>query len=228
MQTIERAPDTLAIRMHDRRGSLSSRAATRAAAPVAAIALLLAACTSTPSPSASAVPVSPSPAPSAAPSLTATATPTSVPPSPSAAPAASQVAGASQCEAADLKASHGLVEGGAGSVFTTVVLVASVPCSIDLWPAFGLKDGSGNVLVNAVSGGPGRIDLDPELSYQSNVRMANWCGNDPAFPLTFELLTGGSTVKVTGGSFPEEGALPQCSGENAGKTFDAQPWEVVP
>jgi hypothetical protein len=58
--------------------------------------------------------------------------------------------------------------------------------------------------------------------------MGNWCGQEPAFPLRFELLTGGAAVKVTGGSFPEEGAFPQCSGENAGTTFDAQPWEVVP
>ena len=166
----------------------------------------------------------PSAVPSAAPSLE----PTIAPPSPTEIPAETEVAGAPECEPADLKASHGLVEGGAGSVFTTVVLVAAVPCSVDLWPSFGLKDGSGNVLVNAVSGGPGRIDLDPTLSYQSNVRLANWCGNPPAYPLDFELLSGGGEVKVTGGQFPEEGELPQCSGENAGRTFDAQPWEVVP
>jgi len=128
----------------------------------------------------------------------------------------------------DLKASHGLVEGGAGSRFTTVVLVAAAACSVDLYPAFGLKDGGGAVLVNAVAGGPGRIELDPNLSYQSNVRLANWCADDPDFPLRFELLVGGEEIKVTGGSFPEEGDLPPCNGETVGRVFEAQPWEVVP
>ena len=216
-------------RVNDRRGHASVPAAAplRGASMVLlAIPLLLVACQTSPSIVPTII------TPSVAPTVVATTLPTAPPVTsgPTAATTLSPtaVAGAQTCSVAGLKASHGLVEGGAGSVFTTVVLVASVPCSIDLWPAFGLKDGSGNVLVNAVSGGPGRIDLDPELSYQSNVRMANWCGNDPAYPLTFELLTGGAEVKVTGGSFPEEGSLPQCSGENAGKTFDAQPWEVVP
>jgi hypothetical protein len=225
MHTTDRAPDTLAASMHGRQGR-ASRAAMSLAAPVAAVVLLLAACTSTPSPSASAPAPTPSPA-RASPSVVPSAPPPSVVPTP---PEASptQAAGAPPCEASDIKASHGLVEGGAGSRFTTVVLVASMACSVDLYPAFGLKDGSGNVLINAVAAGPGRIDLDPKLSYQSNVRLANWCANDPAFPLHFDLLVGGAEVKVTGGSFPEEGDLPPCNGEAAGRVFEAQPWEVVP
>ena len=223
MQTIERAPDTLSPQMHHRRG----RAASRAAAPLVALAFLIAACTSTPLPLASTAASTPSPAPTASPSLAPSVAPPSVAPSPSEEPP-SQAAGAPPCEPADIKASHGLVEGGAGSRFTTVVLVSSVACSVDLWPAFGLKDGSGAMLVNGVAGGPGRIDLDPNLSYQSNVRLANWCANDPAFPLHFELLVGGEEEEVTGGSFPEEGDLPPCNGEAAGRVFEAQPWEVVP
>jgi hypothetical protein len=222
--TIDRAPDTLSTRMHDRQ----ARASLRAAGPLVAVALLMAACSSTPSPSASAVIATASLPPAASASLEPTVAPPSVAPSASEAPTTTQAADAPQCERADLKASHGLVEGGAGSRFTTVVVVASVACSVDLWPAFGLKDGSGNLLINAVAGGPGRIDLDPELSYQSNVRLANWCANDPAFPLRFELLVGGDAVEVTGGAFPEEGDLPPCNGETTGRVFEAQPWEVGP
>jgi Protein of unknown function (DUF4232) len=193
--------------------------------PTLAISLLagIAACNATPSATPADAQVVTA-APSAAPSVA----PPTVAPSPSPVPAETAAAGAPQCEPADLKASHGLVGGGAGSRFTTVVLVASAPCSVDLYPAFGLKDGSGALLVNAVAGGPGRIDLDPKGSYQSNVRLANWCADDPAFPLHFELLVGGEEEEVTGGSFPEEGDLPPCNGEAVGRVFEAQPWEVVP
>jgi hypothetical protein len=49
-------------------------------------------------------------------------------------------AGAPACTAADLKASHGLVAGAAGSRVTSVVLDAQVACSIDAFPAFGLAN----------------------------------------------------------------------------------------
>jgi hypothetical protein len=170
----------------------------------------------------------PSPAASVEPTLAPSAALPSLPPPSPSQPPATQAVGAPQCTPADIKASHGLVEGGAGSRFTTVVLVSSVTCSVDLYPAFGLRDGNGAVLVNAVAGGPGRIELDPELSYQSDVRLANWCADDPAFPLHFELLVGGDQEAVTGGAFPEEGDLPPCNGEGVRRIFEAGPWEVVP
>jgi hypothetical protein len=208
--------------MADRRG----RTSIRAAAPFLAAAVGLAACTSTPSPTS--VPATASPAVTAAPSTAASLGPPSVAPPPSAEPAETQASGAAECEPADIKASHGRVEGAAGSIFTTVVLSPGFACSIDLYPAFGLRDANGAVLVGGAAGGSGRIDLDPELSYETAVRLANWCADDPVFPLRFELLLGGgASEEVTGGSFPEDGDVPPCNGEGARRVLEASSWEAA-
>lgn len=161
------------------------------------------------------------PSPSPAPTTTPTATPASPTESPTAAP--SVAVGAAACEVADLKATRGPVEGAAGSRLTTVVLVAAIPCSIDAFPALGLRDANGAILVGAAAAGPGRIDLSPDASYESNVRVGNWCGGDPDFPLALEIVVGGEELPVTGGSFPEAGDLPPCNGDG-GPVLDATGW----
>jgi hypothetical protein len=207
--------------MADRRG----RTSIRAAAQLLAVVVVLAACSSTPSPTPA--PPTPSPVVTPAPSLVASVAPPSVAPSPSSPPAETQDSGAAQCEPADIKASHGRVEGAAGSIFTTVVLSSAFACSVDRYPAFGLRDANGAVLVGGAAGGPGRLELDPELTYETNVRLANWCADDPDFPLTFELILGGATEEVTGGSFPEEGDVPPCNGDTAGRILEATQWEAA-
>jgi hypothetical protein len=194
-------------------GRVRARAAVSLLA--AAVALGLVGCSPTPSAS-----------PTAAPTPTFTSAPTiapSAPPTVAPTTAATASAGTPACTAADLKASHGLVEGAAGSRLATVVLVAQVACSIDAYPAVGLRDAGGAVLVGGVAGGPGRIDLDPNGSYESAVRFGNWCGTDPAFPLTLDLRIGGGEVAVTGSSFPEEGDMPPCNG-GGGPVLEAGAW----
>ena len=202
------------------------RTSIRAAAPYLAVVAVLAACGATPSPTPA--PPSPSPDVTAVPSIAASLAPPSDAPTPSAPPAETQAVGAAQCEPADIKASHGRVEGAAGSRFTTVVLSPAFACSVDLFPAFGLRDANGAVLVGGAAGGSGRLDLDPDLTYETNVRLANWCADDPDFPLTFELILGGATEEVTGGSFPEDGDVPPCNGEAVGRILEAGPWEAAP
>jgi hypothetical protein len=124
-------------------------------------------------------------------------------------------AGTPPCLLADLKASHGLIEGAAGSRLTEVVLVAAETCSVDAFPAFRLRDASGAGLVGGTSAGPGAIDLVPGVAYTSEARVANWCAPEPAFPLALEIVLGEQELAVTGGSFPEEGDLPPCSGDGA-------------
>lgn len=209
--------------MADRRG----RTSIRAAAPFLAALLVLAGCGSTPTPSVTTTAIS-SPAVTTLPSIPASVAPPSLVPSPSAPPAETEPVGAAQCEPADLKASHGLVEGAAGSRLTTVELVAAVACSVDLYPAFALIGAHGTVLVGGASQGPGRVDLVAGESYESNVRLANWCGDDPPFPLNFKLHIGTETEDVTGGSFPEEGDLPPCNGDTQGPILEATPWDLAP
>jgi Protein of unknown function (DUF4232) len=172
-----------------------------------------------------------SPTPSASPAASRTPTFTSAPTiEPTVEPtilptAVAATAGAAACTAADLKASHGLVEGAAGSRLTTVVLVAQVTCSIDAFPAFGLRDANGGALVGGTAGGPGTIDLDPNASYQVDVRLANWCAPDPSFPVTLELKIGAEEVAVTGSSFPEQGDMAPCNGDG-GPILEAGAWAV--
>jgi len=204
--------------MADRRGI----ARLRAAAPIiaAVLTLGLAACTTTPTSH-----------PTAEPSIAATIAP-SLPPETSVptiaiTPAPTQISAAPACTAADLKASHDIVEGAAGSRLTTVVLVAQATCSVDLYPAMGLRDGNGSELVGSTSGGAGKIDLDPDVSYSSAVRLANWCNPEPAFPVALVLRIGSDEVPVTGSSFPDEGDMPPCNG-GGGPVLEAGPWEAVP
>lgn len=213
--------------MADRRG----RTSIRTAAQLAVLALVVAACgTTTPTASLPGEQPSPSLEASAAPSATATLVPpTAAPPSPSPEPVETTPAGPAQCEPADIKASHGRVEGAAGSVFTEVELVAGIACSVDLFPAFGLKDGNGSVLVGAAAQGPGRIDLVAGASYTSNVRLANWCADDPDFPLRFELIIAGETEAVTGATpFPDDGDIPPCNGQTTGRILEATSWVAAP
>ncbi len=133
--------------------------------------------------------------------------------------------GTSPCTAADLKASHGLVEGAAGSRLTEVVLVTAVTCSIDAFPVLGLRDATGAAIVGGVAAGSGRIDLSPENAYASSVRFANWCNAEPAFPLELTVRLGSEELAVTGGSFPdEEGGMPPCNGESVPPTLEGGAW----
>jgi len=149
------------------------------------------------------------------------------PPTQPATPVPSAVTGGVACTAADLKASHDLVEGGAGSRFTNVVLVTASKCSIDAYPAMGLRDAKGAELVGSASGGPGRIDLDPNVSYTSAIRFDNWCNPEPAYPVALVIRIGATEVGVSGSSFPGEGDMPPCNGPG-GPTLQAGAWKAAP
>ncbi len=191
------------------------------AAPLALVVMtLLAACGTTPTVPPTSLTTGPSIGPiTAAPTVVA---PTAAPPTaPSAAPPSTTSNTA--CTPADLKASHGLIEGAAGSRLTEVVLVAAVACSIDAFPTLGLRDANGDAVVGGVAGGTGRIDLSPDLAYASNIRVANWCLPDPSFPFSLEIRMGAEEVEVTGGSFPDEGNPPPCNGDG-GPILEGGAW----
>jgi hypothetical protein len=132
-------------------------------------------------------------------------------------------AGTPPCLLADLKASHGLIEGAAGSRLTEVVLVSASTCSVDAFPALRLRDSTGAGLIGAVSAGPGAVDLVPGVAYMSDVRVSNWCLPQPSFPLSLVVVLGEDELPVTGDSFPEDGDLPPCNGDG-GATLDATGW----
>ena len=174
---------------------------------------------------------SPSPTVAATPGATvppigpASAAPETLAPLPTAADTGS--AGTPPCAVADLKASHGLVEGAAGSRLTEVVLVSATTCSIDAYPALGLRDAAGAALLSGPAIGPGGIDLVPGVANVSQVRLSNWCAPEPAFPLTLEIIIDGAGLTVTGGSFPDDGDLPPCNGDG-GPILEGSAWLQQP
>jgi hypothetical protein len=157
------------------------------------------------------------------------ATPAAVTPAPTleSAPAPTLPVGvAPPCTASDLKASHGLIEGAAGSRLTEVVLVAGTTCSLDAFPVLGIRDATGAAIVGGVAGGTGRFDVSPEGSYASTVRISNWCVAEPQFPLTLEIRLGAEELAVTGSAFDETN-VPPCNGEG-GPILEATAWVEQP
>lgn len=177
------------------------------------------------------------PPPSPSPTVAVTSRATAGPIGPASAPAETLAplptaadtgtAGTPPCAVADLKASHGLVEGAAGSRLTEIVLVSAATCSIDAYPALGLRDADGSALLGGPAIGPGGIDLVPGVANVSQVRLSNWCAPEPAFPLSLEILIEGEGLPVTGGSFPEDGDLPPCNGDG-GPILEASAWVQEP
>ena len=176
--------------------------------------------TPSPSPTEAAAAVTSTPAPTAAPATPAP-TPTEAPTSEPTPPDGVQV-----CGPADLKVSHGLVDGAAGSIITEIVLVSDSHCSVDTSPSLGLQDKSGAELVAATPAGSDTIELVAGGAYTAQVRIANWCGPDPAFPLALVLWIDSDKVVVTGGSFPQNG-MPGCLG-TGGVRLESTPWVVSP
>jgi hypothetical protein len=203
--------------MHDRR----RRRTVPLAAPLLVIAAAFLAACGSPGPTTSPVEVTTGPTTPPITQVPVTLAPVTAPPVTAAPPTAA--AGTPACTPADLKVSHGLVEGAAGSRLTEIVLVASSVCTLDLYPTLGLRDKNNNALVGGTAGGSGQIEVSPAGSYTSEVRLGNWCAPDPAFPLTLELRLGSDELQVTGSSFPEQGGLPPCVGDG-GPILEAGAW----
>lgn len=210
----------------DRRG----HASVPVAAPrILACALLVASlallgCTPTPSPITSGAPTAAATA-AATPDATTDASPPAA--TPDVTPAPTPVSVAPSCTTANLKASHGIVEGAAGSRFTEVVLVSDTACSVEAFPVVRLRDANGGALVGSVALGSGRIDLAAGAVYTTNVGLSNWCLPEPAFPLALALALGAEELPVTGSSFPLEGDLPECNG-GGGPALQGSPWAISP
>jgi len=184
------------------------------------VAVSLVACgpatpTASPAPAATLAPAT------AAPTLTPTAASTIAP---TAAP--TLAAGTTPCGVADLKASHGLVEGAAGSIITEVVLEANATCTVETSPSLGLQDKTGSALITATPAGAGSIQLAAGAAYTTEVRIANWCKPEPAFPLALVLWIDGEKLVVSGGSYPEDG-MPGCLG-SGGVRLESTAWVPQP
>jgi len=137
-------------------------------------------------------------------------------------------AGTPPCEPGALKASHGIMEVDADDRTTEVVLVSADTCSVDAYPTLLLQSAEGRVLVAANPLGAGGIDLIPGVAYTSDVRLSNWCLAAPAWPVSIGIVHEGGTIRVTGDSFPDEGAPPPCVYADADPTLTGSAWSPSP
>jgi hypothetical protein len=160
----------------------------------------------------------------------ATPTPTATPPTatPTLLPLPTETGAASPgtpaCLIEDIKASRGITVVDADDRVTEVVLVAAATCSVDAWPTLLLEDANQNILVAANAAGTGGIDLVEGVAYTSEVRLANWCLGDPAYPVSIGILEGIQTLLVTGDSFPDQGDLPPCVHQDADPVLSGTAW----
>lgn len=214
--------------MTNRRGAGAAPRPAATIALVATLTLLVTAC-GTATPTASPLPVLPTAAPRTAAELTPEPTPVpaeSEPPEPTDDDIGTP--GTPPCPINELKASHGSTQVDADDRVTELVLVAAGTCSIDAWPELVLEDGRGKLLISAPAGGQGGIDLVGGVAYTSQVRLSNWCLGDPSYPVTIGIIHGVQTLKVSGDSFPEEGALPACAHEDADPELTGTAWQPAP
>lgn len=194
------------------------------------LAMLLSACGTpvpTPSPLPSIAPA-PSPLPTEVPDTfdIPSFTPETDPPEPSDTDTGSP--GTPACAVDALKASRGITEVDGDDRTTEVVLVAADTCSIDAYPTLLLQDADSNIVVAANPAGPGGIDLVGGVAYSSEVRLGNWCLDEPSYPVSIGILQGIQTLLVTGDSFPEEGDLPACLHEDADPVLSGTAWSPKP
>ncbi len=183
------------------------------------LALTIAACSTSTSPATSTG--RPTAGATDAPSAGATAIPTQ---DPSPEPSSTETGPpAAPCTAADVKVSHGLVEGTAGARETEVVLVAAAACAVRVGPVFSIRDAGGARLVEGAPSGGGWLLVQPGGSYASNVQFANWCDDDPDAPLSLELHLETDSIAVTDGPFPEVGDMPPCTASDP-PTLIATAW----
>jgi hypothetical protein len=135
------------------------------------------------------------------------------------------IPGTPACPIDELKASRGITRIDGDERVTEVILVAAGTCSIDAFPALLLQDADSNVVVAAGPAGQGGIDLVGGVAYSSEVRISNWCAEEPAYPVSIGISHGLGTLLVTGDSFPDEGDLPPCANDDADPVLSATAWQ---
>jgi hypothetical protein len=157
------------------------------------------------------------PSPTPTPTAVATASPS---PTPTVAPTPT-VLGPVACGPTDLTATDSLVEGAAGSRFTTVSISTTDPegCLLPGTPAFQLVDAKQTVLVASTAAGPD-VTIQPGTTWSTDVRFGNWCGSAMNEPVTLQLLVDGGFVAVTGPSLATSDGPPPCNG-TGGPQLDA-------
>lgn len=111
--------------------------------------------------------------------------------------------------------------GGAAGSRGTVVTVSLAPgryaCALPATVYGQIVDDTGAQLVTGrTPATTGSVSLEPGATFSIGVAWSNWCGAEPAAPLSLSLAFGGGPSLLVGehGSIPAS-AVPPCNGEGA-------------
>jgi hypothetical protein len=163
---------------------------------------------------------SPSPSPTPTPTATAAPTPTATP-KPTAPPAPSA------CDPAKLAARITLWEGAAGSRIAHVELTnaGSQTCTIRAMDKPQLVDGKGSVLIDGQTpSSTAVVTLAPGDVVTTLVEDSNYCGPNPAPPVSVAFVQSGGGRFVATAVSPTDTTVPPCNGPGQPASIAMHPW----
>jgi hypothetical protein len=118
-------------------------------------------------------------------------------------------------------------DGAAGSRIATVELhqIGATPCTVDPLPQPWLADGGGTPLITGTAGAGAPITVAPGEVLNTLVQVGNYCGPEPAAPVTVAFTQNVAVFVATALSPSDLSGVPPCNGE-AGPASDIamHPW----
>jgi hypothetical protein len=118
-------------------------------------------------------------------------------------------------------------DGAAGSRIATVELhqIGATPCAVDPLPQPWLADGHGTPLLTGNAGTGTPITIAPGDVLHTLVQVGNYCGPEPAAPVTVAFTEHDALFVATALSKTDLSGVPPCNGE-AGPSNDIamHPW----
>lgn len=118
-------------------------------------------------------------------------------------------------------------DGAAGSRIATVELhqIGTTPCAVDPLPQPWLADGHGTPLLTGTAGAGTPITFAPGEVLHTLVQVGNYCGPEPAAPVTVAFTQHEATFVATALSPTDLSGVPPCNGEAGPKNDIAMhPW----
>jgi hypothetical protein len=118
-------------------------------------------------------------------------------------------------------------DGAAGSRIATVELhqIGTTPCAVDPLPQPWLADGHGTPLLTGTAGAGTPITFAPGELLHTLVQVGNYCGPEPAAPVTLAFTQHEATFVATALSPTDLSGVPPCNGEAGPKNDIAMhPW----
>jgi hypothetical protein len=118
-------------------------------------------------------------------------------------------------------------DGAAGSRIATVELhqIGTTPCAVDPLPQPWLADGHGTPLLTGKAGAGTPITIAPGDVLHTLVQAGNYCGPEPAAPVTVAFTEHDATFVATALSKTDLSGVPPCNGEAGPKNDIAMhPW----